>query len=483
MLLARWGLAAIIAFSPGNIPRLGEVSLDRRVLLFTVLASLVTGLLFGLVPALQAARSDLHAMLKEGGRGSGGQMRRGWLRQGLVVAETAMALLLLVVAGLLLRSLWQLQNVPTGFNPERLLTLRLSPSAASYQKNQQAMELYERVTASLSALPGVQEVAVASNVPLSGGNNDDVMQIEGHPVEHDFVNFIKWSTDFRIISPSYFDALGQRLLSGRRFANADQESSQKVAIINETLARRQWPNEDPLGKRLRLLDAPPDQATTQYMTVVGVVAAARNRVLNAEPRQEVFVPLRQEAVSLRGIRGELSYALIVRTTANPANLINSIRQKVWAIDRNIPITEVRTEEEIIASAVVQPKFNALLLALFASLALCLGAIGIYGVISYTVTQRTHEIGIRLALGARRRDVLSLIVRQGMTPVLIGVGIGLLSALALTQWIETLLFGVRPTDPVTYAALALALTVVALLACFVPARRAMKVDPMTALRHE
>jgi putative ABC transport system permease protein len=450
------------------------------VLLFTVLASLVTGLLFGLVPALQAARSDLHAMLKEGGRTSSGQMRRGWLRQGLVVSETAMALLLLVVAGLLLRSFWQLQNVPTGFNPERLLTLRLSPSAASYQKNQQAMELYERVTASLSALPGVQEVAVGSNVPLSGDNNDDIMQIESHPVEH---VFLKLNTDFRIISPSYFDALGQRLLSGRRFANADQESSQKVAIINETLARRQWPNEDPLGKRLRLLDAPPDQATTQYMTVVGVVAAARNRVLNAEPPQEVFVPLRQEAVSLRGIRGDLSYALIVRTTADPANLINSIRQKVWAIDRNIPITEVRTEEEIIASAVVQPKFNALLLALFATLALCLGAIGIYGVISYTVTQRTHEIGIRLALGARRRDVLSLVVRQGMTLVLIGVGIGLLSALAVTRWIETLLFGVRPTDPVTYAALALVLIVVALLACFVPARRAMKVDPMTALRHE
>jgi putative ABC transport system permease protein len=477
ILLARWGLAAIIALSPGNIPRLEEVGLDRRVLLFTTIVSLVTGILFGLAPALQATRSDLHAMLKEGGRAGGAQLRRGWLRKGLVVTETAMALLLLVGAGLLLRSLWHLQSVQTGFNPDRLLTLRLSPPASSYQNDQQAMGLYDRVTASLSALPGAQSVAVASSVPL-GGNSDTVMQIEGRPFDADVA---KLNTDFRRISPAYFGAIGQRLVSGRPFTDADHEGALKVAIINETLARRQWPNEDPLGKRLRLLDAPPDQATTQYMTVVGVAADAKNRGLSVGPRQEVYVPLRQQSVSLVGLRPSISLALIISTTGDPAQLINTVRQKVWAIDRNIPITQVRTIEQIIEGAFVQPRFNALLLAIFAFIALCLGAVGIYGVISYTVARRTHEIGIRLALGAQQRDVLRMIISQGMKLSLTGVAIGLLAALALTRWMETLLFGVRPTDPLTFAAIALALIVVALLACWIPARRAMKVDPLVALR--
>ena len=480
ILLARWGLAAIIALSPGNIPRLEEVGLDRRVLMFTVLVSLVTGILFGLAPALKAAKSDLHSMLKEGGRTGTRQSRRGWLRKGLVVTETALALLLLVGAGLLLRSLWQLQRVQTGFNPERLLTLRLAPPAASYQNNQQAMELYERVTANLGALPGVQAVAVASNIPISGGNSDTVMQIEGRPFELDVARL---NTDFRQVGPTYFATIGQRLISGRSFTDSDHEGSLKVAIINETLARRQWPNEDPLGKHLRLLDAPPDQATSQYMTVVGVAAAAKNRGLSAEPRQEVYVPLRQQVVSLGGLRPSISCALLVRTTGDPANLINTVRQKVWDIDRNIPITQIRTVEQMVEAAVVQPRFNALLLALFAFIALCLGAIGIYGVISYTITQRTHEIGIRIALGARERDVLRLVVRQGMTLALTGVAIGLLAAFVLTRWMETLLFGVRPADSWTFGAISLVLIVVALLACWIPARRATKVDPTTALRHE
>jgi putative ABC transport system permease protein len=479
ILLARWGLAAIIAISPGDIPRMDEVGLDWLVLLFTALVSLVTGLLFGLAPALQATRSDLHVMLKEGGRMGVGQLRRGWLRKGLVVAETAMALLLLIGAGLLMRSLWQLQHVETGFNPERLLTLRLLPPASSYQNNQQRMELYERLTAGISALPGAQSVAVANDVPLGSGG-DGMMQIEGSPF---VLDVFKLHTDFRRINPAYFATIGQRLISGRSFADSDQEGAPNVAIINETLARRHWPNENPLGRRLRLLDAPPDQATTQYMTVVGVVADAKNRGLSVEPGQEIYVPLRQQVASGGGLRPSISCVLLIRTAGDPSNLINAVRQKVWAVDRNIPITDVRTAEQIIGTAVAQPRFNALLLALFAFIALCLGAVGIYGVISYAVTQRTHEIGVRLALGAQQRDVLRMVVRQGMTLAMTGVALGLLSALALTRWMEGLLFGVRPADPLTFTLIAVALLLVALVACYIPARRATKVDPMVALRCE
>jgi putative ABC transport system permease protein len=307
-----------------------------------------------------------------------------------------------------------------------------------------------------------------------------MMQIEGSPF---VLDVFKLHTDFRRINPAYFATIGQRLISGRSFADSDQEGAPNVAIINETLARRHWPNEDPLGRRLRLLDAPPDQATTQYMTVVGVVADAKNRGLSVEPGQEIYVPLRQQVASGGGLRPSISCALLIRTAGDPSNLINAVRQKVWAVDRNIPITDVRTAEQIIGTAVAQPRFNALLLALFAFIALCLGAVGIYGVISYAVTQRTHEIGVRLALGAQQRDVLRMVVRQGMTLAMTGVAIGLLSALALTRWMEGLLFGVRPADPLTFTLIAVALLLVALVACYIPARRATKVDPMVALRRE
>ncbi|MGH9934734.1 MAG: FtsX-like permease family protein, partial [Blastocatellia bacterium] len=337
--------------------------------------------------------------------------------------------------------------------------------------------LYDRVTANLSALPGVQFVAFASTVPL-GGNGDTVMQIEGRPFNLDIA---KLNTDFRRINPSYFATIGQRLVSGRPFADSDQEGALNVAIINETLARRQWPNEDPLGKRLRLLDAPPDQATSQYMTVVGLVADAKNRGLSDDPRQEVYVPLRQQVASGGGLRPSVSCALLIRTTGDPANLINTVRQNVWAVDRNIPITQVGTIEQIIETAMAQPRFNALLLSLFAFIALCLGAIGIYGVISYAVTRRTHEIGVRMALGARQRDVLRMVVRQGMTLALIGVAVGLAAAFALTRVMKNLLFGVSATDPATFAGLALLLLSVAFIAIYLPARRATKVDPLVALR--
>jgi putative ABC transport system permease protein len=480
LLLARWGLDGLIAINPGTLPRLEEISLDRRVLLFTLLVSLVTGLVFGLAPAWHAVKFDLHSMLKEGRRTSGAPTGRSLLRKTLVVAEMALALVLLVGAGLLIRSFWQLQRVNTGFNPERLLTMQLSPPASAYQNNQQVVSLYEKFTAQIGTLPGVQSVAVADTVPISGSNSDTIMQIEGRPFDPSLTNI---STDFRAVSPAYFRTMGVRLMNGRYFADSDQEGSVLVAIINQTLASKQWPNQDPLGQRLRLLDAPPDLATTPYLTIVGVVGDAKNRALSADTRQEVYLPLRQQAASLGTMGPRRTLSLGVRTTGDPTSLTNAIRQEVWAIDRNIPITQVRTMEQIMAAAVVQPRFYMLLLGIFAAVALGLGAVGIYGVIAYSVAQRTHEIGIRMALGAQTADVLKLVVGQGMRLALTGVGLGLISALALTRLMKSLLFGVSATDPVTFAAIALLLTGVALLACYLPARRATKVDPGVALRYE
>lgn len=479
LLLARWILDALVAINPGNIPRIEEMGLDLRVLLFTLLVSLFTGVLFGLAPALQAARTDLISTLKEGGRTSNAQSR-GWVRKSLVVTQTALALVLLIGAGLLLRSFWGLQRVPTGFNPEHLLTMRLSPPATRYGSNQQVASLYEGLTTRLQSLPGVQSVAVSDRVPIGGGNSDTIIQIEGHPFE---LEIARYNTDFRVVSPEYFQTMDQRLISGRYFVEFDREGSPNVTVVNETLAHRQWPDENPIGKRLRLLDAPPERASSQYMTIVGVVADAKNRTLTGDTRQDVYVPLRQQTVSMGRLGQSVSMGLLIRTTGNPASLTNAIREEVRAADPDIPITQVRTMEQIIGTAIVRPRFNLILLATFAVVALGLGAIGIYSVIAYSVAQRTHEIGVRMALGAQPRDVLKMVLGQGMRLALAGAGIGLVGAFALTRVMQSLLFQVSPTDPLTFLGVAGLLMLVAILACYVPARRATKVDPMIALRYE
>ena len=472
VLLAVWGVDTLKTLNPGNLPRLAEVRLDARVLGFTLLISLLGGLLFGLVPALRAAKTDLHAGLKEGGRGSNAGRSR--LRGSLVVAEMALALLLLVGAGLLINSFWRLQRVNPGINPAGSLTLALAPSATAYQNAEQVNGLYERLLEKLRALPGVQAVAATSPLPFTGAN-DTMMEIEGIPFGP---NATKLSADFTVITPAYFQTMGVRLLRGRLFNESDQEGSLPVAVISETLARAQWPNEDPLGRRVRLLDAPPERATTRYMTIVGVVAEVKNQGLNATPRQEMYVPIGQQASAGVNIR---SMALVLRTATEPLSLAQAARQAVWSVDRNIPITNVQTMEQILAASVAERRFNATLLGVFALVALCLSAAGIYGVLAYSVSRRTQEIGIRMALGAQTRDVLRLILKQGMTLASVGVALGLAAALALTRLFEALLFGVSATDPLTFALIALLLLLVALLACWIPARRATKVDPMSALR--
>ena len=480
LLLASWGLGLIVAFSPENIPRLQEVSLDRRVLCFTFLISLFTGIVFGLAPALQAIKSDLQSSLKEGGRTSGLETGRRRLRDVLVVTELALSVLLLVGAGLLIRSFWSLQRVDAGFNREHLLTLRAFPPASTYPDNQQVAAFYERLLTSIQSLPGVKSAAATSSLPISGNNFDTIMDIEGRPFD---VSLLHLSTDFRVVSPDYFKTIEVRLARGRLFTDADQEGTMRAALINETLARTHWPNEDPLGRRIRLMDGPPERATTPFMTIVGIVADAKNRSLSDEPRQEVYVPLSQHAASLGKMGVVRRMTLVVRTTTDPMSLANVVRQEVWTIDRSIPITDVQTMEQVLDMAIVQPRFNMILLGLFAAIALGLGAIGIYGVMSYSVAQRTHEFGIRMALGARSLDVLKLVLKRGVWLTSLGTGLGVAASFALTRVMKSLLYGVSAADPLTIAGVALLLMAVALLACYLPARRATKVDPLVALRYE
>lgn len=480
LLLASWGVDALLAISPEGVPRLAETSLDLRVTGFALLVSLLTAMLFGLAPALRSVKFDLHTTLKEGGRG-GGANSRSRLRRSLVVVETSLAVVLLVAAGLLIRSVRELQRAEKGFRPDHLLTMRLTPPGDAYRDNQRVASLYERLIARINALPGVESSAVADLLPISAGRADTVVEIEGRPF--DMNRLTHMSVDFRTVSAGYFQTMGMRLARGRLFTDADQEGATPVAVVNETFARNHWPGEDSVGKRFRNLNAPPDRATTRYLTIVGVVTDAKNRAIADAAWQEAFIPLAQHAATRRGSGLQQAFNLVVRTTADPSSLATVAQREARDVERDFIVSQARTMDEILAAAVMQPRFNMILLGGFALLALGLGAVGIYGVISYTVAQRTHEIGVRMALGAQSRDVLKLVVAEGMTLAAAGVGLGLLASFALTRLMKTLLFGVSATDPLTFGSIALLLTGVALLACYIPARRATKVDPMTALRCE
>jgi putative ABC transport system permease protein len=480
LMLARWGLDGLLAISPENIPRLTETTLDLRVMGLALLVSLLTAILFGLMPALHATRFDLQTMLKDSGRGSQ-PPSRSRLRKALVITETALAVVVLVAAGLLFRSFRALQQVNPGFRPDHLLTMTLTPPDAAARDNQQVVKLYDQVLTRIDTLPGVTAVAATDTLPLDGNSSNTIIEIEGRPL--DMNRLTNMSTEFGSINEAYFQTTGIQLLRGRGFTPSDQEGALPVGVVNESLARNHWPNEDPLGKRFRLLDGPPDKATTRYLTIVGVVADVKNESLREAARQEVFVPMAQHAVTYGRMGARTSFSLIARTANDPTTLAQTIQREVRQIESAFLFTDVRTMEQIMAQTLVQPRFNMILLGSFALLALGLGAVGIYGVIASVVTQRTNEIGIRLALGAQPRDVLQLIIRQGMTLTLSGVTLGLLASWALTRWLATLLFGVSATDPLTFAAIALLLAGVALLACWIPARRATKVDPMIALRCE
>jgi putative ABC transport system permease protein len=474
-LLALWGVDAVVSLVPaGTLPRLDELSVDARVLGFTLVVSLMTGLLFGLAPALRASRTELTEALKEGSRGATESLRRNRLRSLLVVTEIAMALVLLIGAGLLIRGFARLVSIPTGFNPDDALTMRIALPMSKYQERQQQADFFRRLIERVGALPGVEATGVVTSLPLSGWRNDWSISLEGIRGMEGLPTDTLPQANYFAVNSDYFRAMGIPLLGGRTFSDEDNDGP-PVVVINQTLARRFWPNENPIGKRLKTGG---QQSPYPWRTIVGVVGDVRQTGLETDVMPEIFVPYRDVRKALMN-----AMFLVVRAGARPTSLVAAVRAAVAELDPDQAVSSIRTLEERVALSVAERRFNMLLLGVFAALALVLAGVGIYSVMAYSVTERTHEIGVRMALGAQASDVLKLVVRQGMVLALIGVTIGLGAALALTRLMSSLLFEVSATDPATFVLMALLLAVVALLACWVPARRATRVDPMVALRYE
>jgi putative ABC transport system permease protein len=466
LLIALWGKDLLIALNPGNIPRLDEIQLDWRVLVFTTGATLLTTLLTGLAPALQSSNPHLASTLKEGGqKGAASQSSR--LRNALVIAEIALAIVLTVGAGLMIRSFLKLQEVSAGFDPNNILTFNVSLPSTLYPENNKVQDFYTQAEQRIRNLPGVEEVGATTKLPLTGYRWTGDMTIEGRPPE-EYVREVR----HKEITPNYFRAVGLPLVSGRFFNESDNDKGQPVVIINSALARRYFPGEDPVGKRLK--GGKPEE-DDPWEIIIGVVGDEKQEGLSAEVKPEIYQSYLQSP--------ENNMAIVVRTTTDPKSIVGAIREEIRGIDRNLPLYDIKTMNEVVYESLARERFITMLLIIFAFLALALAAIGIYGVIAYSVAQRTHEMGIRMALGASRNSVLKLVVWQGMKLALGGVTVGLLASFALTRLMASLLFDVSASDPATFTLVAVLLAIVALVACFVPARRATKVDPMVALRYE
>ena len=462
-LLALWGVELLVALSAGSIPLTAHVRIDATVLGFTLLISLFTGVLFGLAPALRTMKLNLSESLKEGGRGGGDGAQRSRTRSALVVLESAVAVVLLIGAGLLVRSLARLQDTSPGFDAHNVLTMGIDLPRAKYGDPEKSASFFSELESRLGALPGVENVGLISELPLSGQPNDMPYSVEGRPpVSIDQ----SLDDDYRRVNTKYFSALRIPLLRGRNFTEQEVRTGARVVIISELLARQVFPNEEPLGKRLII------SFGNQAFEIIGIVGDIRHRALESTPAATMYMPAY-----------EASMNVVVRSKGDPASLAAAVRKQVLEIDPNQPVADVKPMEQWLDSAVAAPRYRTALLGLFALVALALASTGIYGVMSYSVSQRTHEIGVRMALGARRLDVLKLVVRQGMTLVIVGVIVGLAGAFALTRLMSTLLFGVTAKDPFTFVAVATLLTLVAFVACYLPAWRATKVDPLVALRYE
>jgi putative ABC transport system permease protein len=465
VLLALWGLDLLLAIGGDSIPRVKEIKLDSWVLGFSILISLATGLLFGLVPALQASKPDLNETLKEGGRSASGSIRRNRTRSFFVIAEVAICLVLLIGAGLMLRSFARLVNVSPGFNPDNLLSMNLALSGSRYGGAEQVTSFYQRALERLSSLPGVQSAAATSGLPMTGAFGSRYFGIEGRPPQPAGQGF---NANVNLTTPGYFQTMNIPLIQGRDFDQRDVMKAPEVVIINQDMVRRYWPDEDPIGKRLAVGNGP-------WRTVVGVVGDVKQAGLDIETRPEMFWPYYQLPVPFS--------TFVVRTSGDPEAMTSGVRRAMQDIDEALPLYNIKPVNEVISESVAPRRFNMVLLSIFAGLALVLAAVGLYGVISYSVSQRTREIGIRMALGASHKSVLRLVVGQGMILALIGVGIGVIASFFLTKFMATLLFGVSATDPLTFVAISVLLTGVSIVASVIPARRAMKVDPMVALRYE
>ena len=470
LLLAAWGIRALVAISPGDLVNLEGVGLNFQVLALTVAVSLVTGVLFGLAPAVEATRMNLGDALKEGGKGAGGHSARSSrLRGALVVAEVALALVLLAGAGLLIKSFLRLQGIDPGFKRDNVLTMVMRLPGARYSENQQMVDFYRQAGERLRALPGVLDAGMVNYLPLYGGLGARTdFTVEGRPLPPDGEGP---GTDVRVTDASYFRAMGIPLLRGRGFTEGEMSEARHVVLINESMARQHFPGEDPIGKRITVsMSAEP--APTE---IVGIVGDVRYESLVDEAYPTVYMPI-----------PELTYpfmTLVLRTGGDPLSIAPAVRKALREIDPDQPVSDVRTMDEVMSATVSRARFNTLLLGLFAGLATLLAAIGIFGVMNYSVTLRTREIGLRMALGAKPGQVLMLVLRQGLVLTAIGIAAGLAGALALTRVMSGLLFGVGSTDPSTFAAIVLLLTFVSLIACYLPARRATRVDPQIALRYD
>ncbi len=472
----------LLRLVPENLPRLNEITISWSVLLFALIASVVSGVLFGLAPALQAGRLDLNHALKQEGRASTGSGERAQTRRGLVITEFALSLVLMIAAGLLLHSFWDLVNVQLGFNPEKVVSVRTrlpspnDPNVDKYATASQEAPFVRELICRCAMLPGVDEVAIGdtASIPLDESLRDlklisegqFLLTIEGRDVPSEHSSAVERSS----VSPNYFHLLELPLLRGRLFNEADNDNTPQVAIINQAMAQTYWPNEDPLGKRFKSV-----KAGAPWITVVGVIANARTQSLVQEDLPQIYLDAYQT--------GAKRLAILLRGHLRSAAIADEVREQVQALDPTLPVSGAQTLTETVSASLAQRRFSMEMVGLFALTALLLAGLGIYGVISYLVSERTHEIGIRLALGAQRRNILHIVLRQGLGLAIAGAVVGLVCALIVSHLMASVLYGVRPTDPLTFAGVALIFVGVAMLACYLPARRAMKVDPMVALRCE
>ncbi len=473
LLLAWVSMAPLIKLASTNVPNVGPIGLDMQVLSFAAVVALFSGILFGLAPALQTARLDLRGMLNDASRGSTGSGRHIQLRGVLAVAEVALAMVLLIGAGLLLRSFERLQDVSPGFQPAHLLVVDVPLSTRAMPKSAQRMDFFDRLIQRTGALPGVSGVGAATSLPVSGGGSAIHFNIEGRAPKtaHDYIII-----GYRPVAPAYLQTLRVPLMQGRLLADSDTEKSEYVAVVNEAMAQKFFPGESPLGKHIQIGALPSTEVP--WMRVVGVVGDLKQN-LASDPMAEMYLPVRQADAMIP----IFSLSFVLRTEGDPYSQVSAFRSVVHDLNPDQPIVKIRTMEENISTSVSLPRFRTVLLAIFATSALLLSVVGIYGLMAYTVSQRVHEVGIRVALGAQGSDILQLIVGHGLKLVLIGVAIGLAGSFGLTRLLATFLYGVTATDPVTFGGVAITLIVVAMAACYIPARRATRVDPIVALRYE
>jgi putative ABC transport system permease protein len=470
LLFSVWGIAFIAGAIPPSFTQYiagwKKLGVDTWVLGFTIAASLATGIVFGLAPALQATRVNLNESLKESSKSSSESLRRNRLRSVLVVAEVALSLVLSIGAGLMVKSFVEMLRADLGINPQNVLTMELALPRVKYSEPQQSINFYQELVRRVEAVPGVQAVGAISHIPMSRSSSSSTFRIEGQSAPP---SGKRPYADYRIVTPHYFDAIGTRLLEGRLFTEHDDKKAPNVTIINEALAHRFFPAGDAIGKRIVINDE------VGAMEIVGVAASIKNEDMDEEPELSLYVPFLQDP--------RLSMGLAVRTSADPTQLAPLVRNEVSALDQDQPIYNVRTMEAVVDEALSAKRLATIMFGFFAFAALLLAAIGLYAVMSFVVEQRTHEIGIRMALGANPKQILRMVVGQGMILIAIGVGLGLLASFYMARAMSQILYGVSPNDPITFVTVALLLAVTALLASYIPARRATKVDPMVALRYE